>query len=901
MSVETRFSRTASFLALVALVLAFQTPRAAAQQGTITGRVVDAETGAALSGAAIEVLGQSALVEAGESGRFTVSVPAGSHSLVAALIGYETARVDGVDVAAGGTADVELSLRSQALVLNPVVVTASRRQEKALDAPASVSAVSADEIARTIKTTPAEHVRSLPGIDMAQTGLTQTNIVARGFNNVFSGALLTIMDNRYARIPSLRFNAHNMLPATDLDIERIEVSLGPGAALYGPNASTGVMHLITSSPIDKPGTTLSLAGGERSVFHGQFRTAHALSSGFGFKLSGQYFRGNDFEYIDPVEERDPPDLERDFLNERYSADARLDFRFAGDAELIVSGGMNVAAKSIELTGIGAAQAQDWGYQYAQTRFSKGRLFAQAFLNQTNAGDATRLLRTGVPVVDKSRALAVQFQYGFDLGSFQSFTYGVDWQRTEPRTGGTITGGNEEDDLVSEIGAYVHSETALGDKVDLVAAVRVDDHSRLAGAAISPRAALVLKPAEDQTFRLTFNRAFATPTTNNLFLDILAGGFELGFGLPGYGIRALGVPAGGFTWDNQCPGGFMSMCMYSPFMPGQLPANAALFWDAMMQRLPEFDASLGALVPVLVGPGQLPGDPVLATVFRRLNQAAAETGQGDLFPLDATGLTSIAEMRSTIYNTFEAGYKGVIGDRVLLAADVYHARVKDFVGPLRIETPNVFLDAESVQQFLAARLGRLVQAGQLDPAGVAGIIAAITPIVAAIPFGTVVPDQVDSPDLLVTYRNFGDVNYWGTDLAMQVLASDRVRINGAYSFQSDECFDFNEDGRCTSADDIALNAPRHKGSVGFVFDDQAAGWSFDGRFRMSGGFPMNSGVYIGDVESYGVVDLGVGWRLPFQPSARVSLNASNVLDNKHREFVGAPELGRLILARVRYDF
>ena len=901
MNVHARSAPAFVLALLVALPLVFQAPAAAAQQGTITGMVVDQETGAALTGAAIDVLGSDVQAATSESGRFTVSVPPGSHSLVATLLGYETARLDGVDVAAGGTAEVEFSLRSQALVLNPVVVTASRRQEKALDAPASVSTVSAAEIARSIKTTPAEHVRALPGIDMAQTGLTQSNVVARGFNNVFSGALLTIMDNRYARVPSLRFNAHNMLPATDLDIERIEVSLGPGAALYGPNASTGVMHLITSSPIDKPGTTVSLAGGERSVFHGQFRTAHAPSNTFGFKLSGQYFRGNDFEYLDPVEERDPPDIKRDFLNERYSADARFDFRFAGDAELVVNGGMNVAAKSIELTGIGAAQAQDWGYQYAQTRFSKGRLFAQAFLNQTNAGDATRLLRTGVPVVDKSRAMAFQFQYGFDLGDFQSFTYGVDWQRTEPRTGMTITGRNEGDDVVSEIGAYLHSETALGDRVDFVAAIRVDDHSRLADAAVSPRAALVLKPAEDQTFRLTFNRAFATPTTNNLFLDILAGGFDLGFGLPGYGIRALGVPAGGFTWNNQCPGGYRSLCMYSPFVAGQLPANAALFWDTMMDQVAGFDAALGRLVPVLKGPGQLPGDPALATVFRRLNQAAAETGEGDLFPVDEAALGDIAEMRSTIYNTFEAGYKGVIGERVLLAADVYHARVKDFVGPLRIETPNVFLDAQSVQAFLQARLLPLVQAGALDPATVAQVVAQIVPIVAAIPFGTVVPDQVESSDLLVTYRNFGDVNYWGTDLAVQVLASDRVRINGAYSFQSDECFDFNADGRCTSAEDIALNAPRHKGSVGFVFDDQVAGFSFDGRFRMSGGFPMNSGVYIGDVEGYGVVDLGVGWRVPFQPNARLSLSASNVLNNMHREFVGAPELGRLVLARVRYDF
>lgn len=127
---------------------------------------------------------------------------------------------------------------------------------------------------------------------------------------------------------------------------------------------------------------------------------------------------------------------------------------------------------------------------------------------------------------------------------------------------------------------------------------------------------------------------------------------------------------------------------------------------------------------------------------------------------------------------------------------------------------------------------------------------------------------------------------------QVLASDRVRINAAYSFQSDECFDFNEDGNCTSSDDIALNAPNHKGSLGFVFDDPAAGLSFGARMRMTTAFPMNSGVYVGDVDGYGVLDASIGYRLPFQPGTHVSLTASNLLNNLHQEFVGAPEIGRM---------
>jgi len=867
-----------------------------AQQGTITGRVTDAETGAPIAGAAVEALGQGAPQGTNDGGRFSLSVPPGTHSVVVTFIGHETTRVDGVRVAAGETTDIVISMRSQALVLNPIVITASRRQEKALEAPASITTVSAAEVARNAATTVADHVRAVVGLDAAQAGIASGTLVARGFNGVFSGALLTIIDNRYARVPSLRFNAYSMFPTNDLDIDRIEVSLGPGAALYGPNASNGVMHIITPSPIDEQGTSVTLAGGERSYFHGQFRSAHAVSDGFGLKVSGQYARGNDWEYVDPQEV-----VGRDYFSERYTADARMDFRFGGDGELIVNGGTSTLGSGVELTGIGAAQVNGWGYNYGQMRLSKGRLFAQAFLNQTDSGGeigsdrGTFLLRTNEPVVDESRTMALQFQYGFDLGSRQSLTYGVDWQRTEPKSGGTIFGRNEDDDIITEVGTYLHSETSLGDKVDLVAAIRVDDHDRLTDVNISPRAALVFKPTESQNLRFTFNRAFATPTSTNLFLDIVAAQIPLDPLPLSYNIRALGVPVGGFTFSAQCPGGVMGYCMRSPFAPGPIPANALVLWEGLLQLLPSLDPALQAVVPFLANPGALPGDPAIGTVLRRLDQAAAASG-GDPFPLDSQPVTGISDLTSTINNTFEVGYKGVLGDRVLLAADAYYSRIENFVGPLRVITPNVFFDPASLQAFVTGRLTPLIQAGLLS----AQQVATIVETAAAIPLGTIVPDQVDSGDLLVTYRNFGEVEFFGVDLSAEILASDRVSIIANYSHSSDECFDFNEDGDCTSTSDIALNAPSHKGSLGLTFDDQASGFTAQGRFRFTDGFPMNSGVYIGAVEGYSVVDASLGYRLPFQPNTQVSLTANNILNNLHQEFVGAPEVGRLLLFRVRYD-
>jgi len=65
-----------------------------------------------------------------------------------------------------------------------------------------------------------------------------------------------------------------------------------------------------------------------------------------------------------------------------------------------------------------------------------------------------------------------------------------------------------------------------------------------------------------------------------------------------------------------------------------------------------------------------------------------------------------------------------------------------------------------------------------------------------------------------------------------------------------------------------------------------------------GFPVQSGPYIGDVDSYMLVDASVGYAL--DNGLRFDVSAENVFNNEHREFVGAPQIGRLILGRVTYE-
>ncbi len=882
-------------LLVLLVLLGLAAAPAWAQTGTLAGRVMDAETGETIANAVVRVLEPGGREVAGDltdaDGRFELQVPPGTYDVEVTSLGFATRRIETTVAAAAGE-PMSIALVAEAIQLNPIIVSASRRPQKRLEAPATVETVEKEEIRERAAPTVIDHVKGEAGVDVAQTGLAQSNVVARGFNNIFSGALLVMSDYRYAQVPSLRVNAYNFIPATNLDLERVEIVLGPGAALYGPNSANGVMHLITSSPIDDPGTMVSLAAGERAVVHGEVRHAQRIRDDMGIRISGQYFRGNDWRFIDPAEQDarqdaivTDPDTKiglRDFDQERWAMEGRFDVRPWDDGEVVLSAGVNTQLSSIELTGLGAGQAKDWRYTYAQARLRKGNFFAQTFANFSESGE-TFLLRTGMPIIDESYVLAAQAQHATAIGTREFLTYGVDYQHTVPRTEGTITGRNEDDDTIDELGGYLHSETGLTDRLELVAAARLDWHNRLEDLVFSPRAGLVFRPEETHNFRLTYNRAFSTPTTNNLFLDLVAG--RIPVGPVGYDIRTLGTPESGFTFSRDCPGGFdEGLCMRSPFAPGmELPANASVLWNGIIDALAP--AEVRPLLPLVQDPGA-----AVATVLRRFDSTALTFVPDDVGPVDIDRITP------TITTTAEIGYKGLIGNRLALAGDVYRSEVEDFVTPLRVETPTVFFDPATVAAFLTERLSGVLPPEQLGP-----IVTQLTSALAQVPVGTIVPDQVDQPDVLLAYRNFGNVDFWGADVSAEFLMSEAWMLKGAASWVNTECFDFDGVPGCAGLLDVSLNAPKRKGSIGVRYRDAAHDFTAEVQGRFVESFPMNTGVYVGRVPGYGLVDANMEVAIPWVAGASFAITAYNVLDQMHREFVGAPELGRLVLARLTYQF
>jgi outer membrane receptor for ferrienterochelin and colicins len=950
-------------MTVTAVVVAYflMSPAAA---GTLSGRVVDKNNGNPLVGATVRLRpldhpGKSIGVAADRDGRFQFSdIPAGTYSAMISAIGFTPESISEIAIPESGSKILDISLASVSINLHSVSVTASRRPEKILDAPASVSVVESEEIEARNTLTPTEYVKGLPGVDVATLGLNQSTMVVRGFNNIFSGALLVLTDNRIASVPSLRFNAYNFIPTTDEDIDRVEIVSGPGSALYGPNAACGVMHIITKSPFVDQGTSVSLGGGQRDLLLGSFRHAQSVGKHIGFKVTGQYYQGHDWESHDPSE---PDSIQkfrptasgripvgdtipnnRNFHIKKLAGEARVDFLIAHDATLILNGGLNQAS-SIELTGLGAAQGIDWTYSYVQARFRLKQLFAQAYVNMSDAGD-TYLLPTGQLIIDNSKFWAFQLQHQYMPRHNWTLTYGSDVFLTRPETDSTINGRNETHDNVNEVGGYVQSELSLTKQLSLIGALRLDKHNRLENAVVSPRAALVYQPNDDNNFRFTYNRAFSTPEVNDLSLDLLQtadlGGIgallepSLGF-RPEIDIRVEGVPETGFHWSYDENGPRYR----SPFAPldtirnltpnDYISFNDTLFTNTIWhvgreQVMNEVENKLSGLVQSgLIDQATM--DAAMAAIDdvtpRNIsgvgNRLMTLNPDDQAFqPSSVSDIADIERLKPTITQTLELGYKGLLGDRLQFSVDVYRTEKNNFIGYLAVETPNVFLDSASLSDYLQQVIQDSLDANPAYDSILTPIDNPYFPIIhgngngtpadeissvfssgaSALPFGTVTPEEaLDPTAILVTYRNFGDISFYGADLSATYHVHSNWNIGAAYSYISKNFFAKS----AKQVHDIYLNAPRHKAGLSLQYINRRWGLDAIARYRFVDAFDVASPFYGKSVKAYHIVDFtsAVG----FFYNSKFVLTVQNIFNKRHIEFIGGPKIGRLIIARITRMF
>lgn len=717
-------------------------------QTTITGVVKDAQTGETLLGANIKVSGKAVGTTSDFDGKFLLKVnDAPPFTIEISMLGFKAMNVE----ITKNNQEVMVSLQEDSTALEEIVFSASRRRQKVQEAPASVSIITPKDILNSAAVVdPVMNLANIAGVQIQQQSANSINIEMRAGSGVFGTSTFPILDYRYLVTPaSGQFNNYQT-GMSNIDIQRVEVVRGAASALYGPGVTSGVVHFMSKSAIDYPGTTVEMLGGTLNTTGMTVRHAFKNDNDkFGFKVNVRYQKGTDFQ-LDPVADADfiasqqtsiyqpaivngrvdptqPGELlltlsdlddngdgnpiATEYLN--YSANVHLEFRPNDNTTAFLSGGYaSGGGLMFNSQGVGYSQGKDY---WTQARIQSGGLFAQVFYNYNNGGDAenpTFLYASGLRQVAKRSSLEGQIQYNFDIPNFlnSNFTIGSDYRNTKSDSANTLFGINEDRDDYIITGAYLQGTSVISDKLELTYAGRYDKFNFIDEGAFAPRVALVYKANENHTFRASFNRANTGPTALQQNID-----FPVSVLAPGIAdVWLSGQYAPQVFPDNP------TIDLAVPGLP-DLPYGATQFPLAYAYGAVA-EPTLAALY------GGLAGNPLLPVVQNFFNGYVPSGGTGQLVgynlfngePMDelvGTGRSAIETL-----NSFEVGYKGLIANKLSVALDVYTYERKGFTQFTAIG-PTFNLVGADIANDLGAQVGA-------DFASDPGVIGAVTGAVQA---------------------------------------------------------------------------------------------------------------------------------------------------------------------------
>ena len=256
-----------------------------------------------------------------------------------------------------------------------VVVTASRNEEQLVNAPATISVITTQTIENSPATNIGDLLRAVPGVNVTQLTARDVNITTRGATATLATSQLALVDGRSIYLDFYGMVMWDFIPANPHEIKQIEVIRGPASAMWGANAMSGVVNVITKSPrelaaegpasitIGAGGFSRSAQGVDRdmgSLFYVNGSTAHAVNDRWAYKVSAGYFTqyplARPVGTINNAAQTPYPN----YTNQGTSQpkfDTRVDYSLSSGGTLTFNGGVN-GTDGIIHSGIGPFDIQN---------------------------------------------------------------------------------------------------------------------------------------------------------------------------------------------------------------------------------------------------------------------------------------------------------------------------------------------------------------------------------------------------------------------------------------------------------------------------------------------------------------------------------------------------------------
>ncbi len=501
--------------------------QSAAPGTTITGVARD-ESGGVLPGVVVQATASAdgqvrSAVTAGD-GRYSIAVPGGVYVVTAELSGFASFTSRPLSVAAGTTAALELVLELPTYG-DTVVVTGSRAPETLRTAPVAVTVLRSAEIEAAPATNYADLLRSVPGVNVIELSPRDVQIVTRGATGRNARSTLALLDGRSVYQDYFGMVLWDLLPVGFDDIKQIEVARGPGSAIWGANALTGTINIITKSPREMLGTRGKVSIGERSTR--EVGLSHAGESGrLAYRLSGLYYTQGRWDRPPATPGGTPLPPYESLGTTQGKADVRVDFDQSEHATWRFDGGY-ASSNGLILVAPGPYDADPMRQTYGSVEYTRGSGSVTA-LGSIHTARYAGLLTTDRASIS-SQSLQLDAKDSRVVHGRQLFVYGATYKRSHFDLS-FVPAVNHRD----EAGAFVTDDVHLSARVRLTAGARLDWFDTF-GLFASPRLGVRFEPSEGHTFRATYNRAYSAPSTVESYAD-----FASSIDIP-LGVASFPVP------------------------------------------------------------------------------------------------------------------------------------------------------------------------------------------------------------------------------------------------------------------------------------------------------------------------------------------------------------------------
>ena len=406
-----------------------------------------------------------------------------------------------------------------------VVVTASRYGQDPLDSPSSVTILTEDDIRQSGATSIPDLLRQVVGVDVMALSSGKPDVSIRGFNRELSNKVLVLVDGRSVYLDVLGTPIWASLEISIEEIERIEIIRGPGSAVYGANAVTGVVNIITRTPgegdniLHAEGGTPGYGRGAAVVTGRQGRSAWRLSAGYGqdgrWSAEALPAEGGPLS-SDLVEDQS-------MSTEAVRGNVRFDRTFGDDGFVSMSGGY--AKGYAETYVIGALGDYNLTFDggYARADLSYGSVHLRGFFNHYTGQTGPWLSYVG----ERDLSTNVNSDVGdLELETNQRFSTGSVEHRVNVGLGyrrkavdfGYLKDSDGEPIVEHHISAFGQEEAKVG-PLTLVGSLRLDRHPLVdLSRTLSPRGAAILRVADRTAIRATAGTSFRAPTLMESYLD-----------------------------------------------------------------------------------------------------------------------------------------------------------------------------------------------------------------------------------------------------------------------------------------------------------------------------------------------------------------------------------------------